>query len=183
MTAIPQPECAGGSRGRGLSPVLLARKASSAALSQARPSDPLSPSPCERPPLWRDPDLRLRTVPGIRRNSSSDHGWGAEASFLAAFAEPLRRLGFRVLALDLPAHGRSAGTRTNLAACARAAHRIAASFSPIAGMIGHSLGGLISLWVAEGGAPLGFPIPVGKLALLVCPQPLPRRHPHIRSGP
>ena len=98
------------------------------------------------------------------------HGWGAEASFLAAFAEPLRRLGFRVLALDLPAHGRSAGTRTNLAACARAAHRIAASFSPIAGMIGHSLGGLISLWVAEGGAPLGFPIPVGKLALLACPN-------------
>jgi pimeloyl-ACP methyl ester carboxylesterase len=98
------------------------------------------------------------------------HGWGAEASFLVAFAEPLRRLGIRVLALDLPAHGRSAGTRTTLAACARAAHRIAASFSPIAGIIGHSLGGLISLWVAEGGAPLSFPIPVGKLALLACPN-------------
>ena len=98
------------------------------------------------------------------------HGWGAEASFLAAFAEPLRRRGFRVVALDLPAHGRSAGTHTNLAACARAAHRIAASFAPIAGMVGHSLGGLISLWVAEGGAPLAFPVRVEKLALLACPN-------------
>ena len=98
------------------------------------------------------------------------HGWGAEASFLAAFAEPLRRLSFRVVALDLPAHGRSGGTHTNLAACTRAAHRIADIFSPIAGMVGHSLGGLISLWVAEGGAPLAFPVPVAKLALLACPN-------------
>ncbi len=98
------------------------------------------------------------------------HGWGAEASFLAAFAEPLRRLGFRVVALDLPAHGRSAGARTNLAACARAAHRVATLFAPISGIVGHSLGGLISLWIAEGGSPLDYPIPVRNLVLLACPN-------------
>jgi len=109
------------------------------------------------------------------------HGWEAEASFLAAFAEPLRRLGFRVVALDLPAHGRSAVTHTNLAACARAAHRIAALSAPIAGIIGHSLGGLISLWVAE--AVLRWPSRF-RLECLRCwpAQPLPRSHAHLRRG-
>ncbi len=98
------------------------------------------------------------------------HGWGAEASFLAAFAGPLRRIGFQVVAFDLPAHGRSGGKYTNLAACTWAAHRVARLFGPLSGIIGHSLGGLISLWVAEGGPPLPSPVPIKKIALLACPN-------------
>ena len=98
------------------------------------------------------------------------HGWAAEASFMAAFAEPLRRAGYRVVLLDLPAHGRSEGKFTNLAACARATHRVARSFEPLRGIVGHSLGGLISLWIAEGGPPLPAPVPVKKIALLACPN-------------
>src|SRR3984893_9859524 len=98
------------------------------------------------------------------------HGWGAEASFLAAFAEPLRRAGSRVVLFDLPAHGLSGGRYTNLAGCAWAAHRIATLFGPINGIAGHSLGGLVSLWIAEGGPPLPTPIPPKRIALLACPN-------------
>lgn len=98
------------------------------------------------------------------------HGWGAEASFLAGFAEPLRRAGLRVVLFDLPAHGLSGGQYTNLAGCAWAAFRVATQFGPVGGIVGHSLGGLVALWIAEGGPPLPSPIPANKIALLACPN-------------
>lgn len=98
------------------------------------------------------------------------HGWGAEASFLAAFAGPLLRRGFRVVAFDFPAHGRSEGKYTNLAACARATHRIAGLFGPVEGVVAHSLGGLATLWIAEGGSPMPSRVNAGKIALLACPN-------------
>jgi pimeloyl-ACP methyl ester carboxylesterase len=98
------------------------------------------------------------------------HGWASEASFMAAIAEPLRRAGYRIVLLDLPAHGRSQGRQTTLADCARAAHRVAAAFGPLHAMVGHSLGGLISLWIAEGGPPLPSSVPVRKIVLLASPN-------------
>ena len=89
---------------------------------------------------------------------------------MAAYAEPLRRTGFRVVAFDLPAHGRSEGKYTNLAACARAAWRVAEHTASFHGVVGHSLGGLIALWIAEGGPPLPSKITIGKIALLACPN-------------
>jgi pimeloyl-ACP methyl ester carboxylesterase len=100
------------------------------------------------------------------------HGWAAEGAFLAAYAEPLRRRGFRVVAFDLPAHGQSEGRYTNLAACARAAHRVAMLSGPLKGIIGHSMGGLVSLWIAEGGPPLPSAIGVERIVLLGCPNRL-----------
>ncbi len=97
------------------------------------------------------------------------HGWTAEASFMAAIAEPLRRAGYRTVLMDLPAHGRSQG-RASLADCARAAHRVAVAYGPLHGLVGHSLGGMISLWLAEGGPPLPFPIQVAKIAILATPD-------------
>ena len=91
---------------------------------------------------------------------------------MSAFAEPLRRMGYQIVVFDLPAHGRSEGTRTNLAACARAAHRVAEQWSPIKGIVSHSFGGLVALWIAEGGPPLPSAVPVEKLALLACPDRL-----------
>lgn len=98
------------------------------------------------------------------------HGWAAEAAFMAAFAEPLRRIGFKVVAFDLPAHGHSGGRSTNLAACARAAHSVAMVHAPLHGIVAHSLGGLVALWLAEGGRPLPSKVPIGKIALLACPN-------------
>jgi hypothetical protein len=115
------------------------------------------------------------------------HGWASEASFMAAFAEALRRMGYRAVLFDMPAHGRSAGERADLGACARAAHRVASAFGPLRGIVGHSLGGLLALWIAdgivghslggllalwiaEGGPPLGAAIPAPRIALLASPN-------------
>src|SRR5436309_135209 len=48
------------------------------------------------------------------------HGWEGQAADLAAFAQPLRDAGLRVLAMDLPAHGASAGQQAGIPQLARA---------------------------------------------------------------
>ncbi|MEO1084501.1 MAG: alpha/beta fold hydrolase, partial [Acidobacteriota bacterium] len=48
------------------------------------------------------------------------HGWGGRGLQLGAFAEPLAEAGFRVLAVDLPAHGESSGKSTSLPEAAEA---------------------------------------------------------------
>jgi pimeloyl-ACP methyl ester carboxylesterase len=100
------------------------------------------------------------------------HGWTAEAAFMTAFAEPLRRSGYRVIAFDFPAHGRSEGRHTNLAACARAMLALAEAMGPIYAVVAHSFGGLVSLLVAEGGPPLYRAAAFERLVLLACPNRL-----------
>lgn len=100
------------------------------------------------------------------------HGWTSEASFMTAFVEPVRRAGFRVVGFDLPAHGYSDGRRTNLAACSRALHWLAEALGPIHGVVAHSLGGLVSLLVAEGGPPMPKSLSFGRMVLLACPNRL-----------
>src|SRR5262245_38786161 len=48
------------------------------------------------------------------------HGWTSEASFMAVFAEQIRRAGFRVVAFDQPGHGMSAQQHASLIDCSRA---------------------------------------------------------------
>ncbi len=100
------------------------------------------------------------------------HGWTAEAAFMTAFAEPLRRAGYRTIAFDFPAHGRSEGRYTNLAACARAMLELAEQLGPIHAVIAHSFGGLVALLVAEGGPPLYRGVKFERLVLLACPNRL-----------
>lgn len=71
------------------------------------------------------------------------HGWGGRATHFAAFLEPLTGAGFRALAFDAPAHGRSTGgpltTGYAFAAAARAVAD-AACEGRVAGVVAHSLG-------------------------------------------
>jgi pimeloyl-ACP methyl ester carboxylesterase len=80
------------------------------------------------------------------------HGWTGEASFMAAFAEHLRKRGFRAVLLDCPGHGKSDGERTSLISCAHAVREVAVALGPIEFVVAHSLGGLAAL-VAGGGRP------------------------------
>lgn len=79
------------------------------------------------------------------------HGWTCEASFMAVIAESLRRSGFRVLLVDMPAHGLSPGTKTSIVACARAITDVIDDFGAIDFTVSHSLGGLVSLLASAGG--------------------------------
>jgi pimeloyl-ACP methyl ester carboxylesterase len=69
------------------------------------------------------------------------HGWGGYGAQLASFVSPLESAGYRAVALDGPAHGRSPGRRTTLVEFADAVLRVAEELGPLAGMVAHSFGG------------------------------------------
>ncbi|UOQ77642.1 alpha/beta fold hydrolase [Hymenobacter sp. 5516J-16] len=79
------------------------------------------------------------------------HGWEHRASFWGAMARHLAAADFRVVALDVPAHGASAGTRVTLPAYARAVQAVADELGEVYAVVAHSLGG-----AATAGVPVRF---------------------------
>jgi pimeloyl-ACP methyl ester carboxylesterase len=102
------------------------------------------------------------------------HGWTAEASFMTAIAEPIRRAGFRVVLFDLPAHGVSGANSTHLIDCARATSFVAREFGPLHAIVAHSFGGMISLVAAEGVSPMPGRFDVPRVVLIASPNRLTR---------
>lgn len=100
------------------------------------------------------------------------HGWTSEAAFMAAFVEPLRQKGHRVVAFDFPAHGYSEGRTTTMIDCARAMIAVLDTVGPVDVVIAHSMGAMITLLVAEGGLPLQRGYPMGRFVLLAAPDTL-----------
>jgi pimeloyl-ACP methyl ester carboxylesterase len=100
------------------------------------------------------------------------HGWTSEAAFMTAFAEPIRRAGFRVVLFDCPAHGLSPGRTTNLIECARATLAVGRAFEPIHAVVAHSFGTLVSLLVAEGGLPMTGRLDIGRFVFVAGPNRL-----------
>lgn len=98
------------------------------------------------------------------------HGWTSEVSFMTALAEPVRRAGFRVVLMDMPAHGASEGRATNLIDCARAALAVGREIGPVSGIVAHSFGGMIALLAMEGGPPLDGRLDVPRIALVASPN-------------
>jgi pimeloyl-ACP methyl ester carboxylesterase len=68
------------------------------------------------------------------------HGWGGRAEQLGAFVAPLLARGFRVIALDGPGHGASAGRRSSGVEIGRGLADAMSHFGPARGVIAHSLG-------------------------------------------
>ena len=71
------------------------------------------------------------------------HGWEGQASDLAAFAPPLVKAGFTVWAMDLPAHGDSAGQQTSIPHSARALSGVGDAIGPLHAVIAHSVGSAV----------------------------------------
>jgi pimeloyl-ACP methyl ester carboxylesterase len=69
------------------------------------------------------------------------HGWGSRAGRFSGMARALAEAGFRVVAYDGPAHGRSTGRLASLPEFARALGAVTRSVGPVYGLVGHSLGG------------------------------------------
>jgi pimeloyl-ACP methyl ester carboxylesterase len=69
------------------------------------------------------------------------HGWGSRAGRFGALAQALGEGGFRVVAYDAPAHGRSTGRSSSLPEFARALRAVGDAVGPLHGLVGHSLGG------------------------------------------
>ena len=70
------------------------------------------------------------------------HGWSGRGPQLGAFVEPLVAAGHRVVAIDLPAHGRTPGRRTNAQVTTEAVLRVGEAIGPLRGVIAHSFGAL-----------------------------------------
>ncbi len=68
------------------------------------------------------------------------HGWSGRAAQLGEFVEPLVGAGYRVVAFDAPAHGRSDGRDTTLPEISEVILRLASDFSPVHAVIAHSFG-------------------------------------------
>jgi pimeloyl-ACP methyl ester carboxylesterase len=98
------------------------------------------------------------------------HGWTGEAAFMGAFADFLRRRGFRAVLMDMPAHGLSEGTATTLMDCARAVLDVAETMGPFHFALGHSIGAMAVLTAGEGRRPLPRAYPFGAYALVASPD-------------
>lgn len=68
------------------------------------------------------------------------HGWEGRASQMGAIALELAAAGYRAVAPDLPAHGSSLGSRTNVVESSWVAYDVAKRFGPLAAIVAHSFG-------------------------------------------
>ena len=97
------------------------------------------------------------------------HGWETGGLHLFGFVEPLWALGFRIVAMDGPAHGRSQGNFANLPNFAAAITQNIKTFGPVHHIIAHSFGGAASMYAAY-----DKQLPLEKLVLVSVPNKLPR---------
>lgn len=94
------------------------------------------------------------------------HGWGGRSTDLALMATRLVEAGYRAVAVDLPAHGSSPGTTTDLFELRDAVVATAAAAGPLAGIVAHSLGSVAALLAVADG------LAVERLAVLAPPAAL-----------
>jgi pimeloyl-ACP methyl ester carboxylesterase len=73
------------------------------------------------------------------------HGWEGRGAQLGAFVDPLVAAGYRVVALDGPAHGDSVGTSTTGPEFAAAIAKAREHVGSLAAIVAHSFGGFTSL--------------------------------------
>lgn len=107
-----------------------------------------------RIPEVRPPDARARTIPfgddgiiAVWEWGEADrpavllvHGWEGTHADMDNFVAPLLAEGYRVAALDLPAHGASSGKRAPIPLMAKAIRHVADTVGPLRGIIAHSIG-------------------------------------------
>jgi pimeloyl-ACP methyl ester carboxylesterase len=81
------------------------------------------------------------------------HGWESHAGRWRKVGPGLLEAGYRVVALDAPAHGRSSGWHFNMIRYAEVLRVLLEREGPVSLMIGHSVGGASSIWAMHSVAP------------------------------
>lgn len=79
------------------------------------------------------------------------HGWGGQSGQFAELVPVLLDQGFRVVAIDFPAHGSSPGTRSNVFEFRAALLELARRQGPFHAIIGHSLGAMAAALALRSG--------------------------------
>jgi pimeloyl-ACP methyl ester carboxylesterase len=95
------------------------------------------------------------------------HGWGGHAGQMVALAETLAGRGLRPVILEMPGHGRSAGSESTLPQFTRAIEYVSARLVQqgfrLRALVAHSLGASAGAYVASRG------LPIERLVLLAPP--------------
>ncbi len=95
------------------------------------------------------------------------HGWGGHAGQMLALAEQLAAQGLRPVIVEMPAHGRSRGSTSNLPQFARVIEYVTARLQQqgygVHGLVAHSLAANAGAYAASRG------LPVRRLVLLAPP--------------
>lgn len=103
----------------------------------------------------------------IRRTVLLVHGWGGFAGQMLPLASTLIKRGMNPVLLEMPAHGRSRGMRSNLPQFARAidylTRRIQQQGGTVTAVVAHSLGANAAAFAASRN------LPIGKLVLVAPP--------------
>ncbi len=101
------------------------------------------------------------------------HGHGSRTEHMRAIIAGLTQAGCRVIALDLPGHGRSAGRRVNMASAVAAVRAAETWFGPFAAIVGHSFGGAVAVNAAVGSVRGVPPVATPRLVLVSAPSSMP----------
>jgi esterase/lipase len=78
------------------------------------------------------------------------HGWAGRGTQFRKFVEPFTAQGFKVVAIDGPAHGKSDGSKTEIMEFARVIESVYIKEQAVA-IIAHSFGGVASLYAMANG--------------------------------
>ena len=95
------------------------------------------------------------------------HGWEGRGAQLGALVDPLVAAGFRVVAVDGPAHGDSAGRSTTGPEFAGALATVREHVGSLAAVVAHSFGGFTSLLAIARG------MPADRLVIIAAPSSVP----------
>jgi pimeloyl-ACP methyl ester carboxylesterase len=95
------------------------------------------------------------------------HGWEGRGAQLGAFVDPFVAAGYRVVALDGPAHGDSTGTTATGPEFAQAMETTRDAVGPLAALVAHSFGGFTALLAASRG------LSVDRLVVIGAPSSVP----------
>jgi alpha-beta hydrolase superfamily lysophospholipase len=79
------------------------------------------------------------------------HGWAGDQSDMFSYVPALTAAGFRVVTLDLPAHGESSGEIASLEQLADGILAVARHFKPLKAIVGHSVGSAASAFAISKG--------------------------------
>ncbi len=101
------------------------------------------------------------------------HGWRSRTEYMRSLIDAYRAVGYRVISLDLPGHGQSAGRRLNMMLAVDAARVAGEWFGPFAAVVGHSFGGAVAVNAAVGSVRGISPLATDRLVLIAAPSSMP----------
>lgn len=101
------------------------------------------------------------------------HGWRSRTEYMRWLIAGYRDAGYRVVSLDLPGHGRSAGRMLTMHNALDTVRAASGRFGSFAAVVGHSFGGAVALNAVAGSVPGIAPLATKRLVLVAAPNSIP----------